>query len=133
MTRIQITREQYNALKQRIEHDKAEEKEAFHIFHRNCSACGKILKDILEVEVNNREYREQVILRKVLYKLHVKSVNKTAVKILHYVACVIRFLIAPFWLLVWVGPDRVERRPSRRCANCIYIGLGYTGLESGHQ
>jgi hypothetical protein len=114
VTRIKITREEYNALKNRIESDKNRGNEAFHLFHRNCSAwVAEILRDVLKIEVNNREYPEQVILRKVLYKMGIKSINQTAVKVLHFVASFIRLILSPFWFLVWVatGAPFIQRDP----------------------
>ncbi len=99
---IEINDEQFNRVFKRIESDKQNGHEYFHIFKNNCSCfVTRICKEELGLKINNQEFLSQAFARKILKFLHIKPSSLT-LKVINGVAKVIRVLLSPVYALIWL-------------------------------
>lgn len=97
-TRIEITNEEYQRIKDKIETDQKEKNIYFNFITRNCSSyCCEVLKTI-GIDIENDEYASQAIIRRIITWLKIK-VPKCALMALHYVSHFFRLLLGPVYNL----------------------------------
>jgi hypothetical protein len=102
-TYIQLTDEQFSKLKQRIENEKAEGNEYFHVIKRNCSKfVSSICSQELGISMNNKEFLSQALARKIFAKLNITPSEKI-LEIFEIVAKVFRVALFPFYGLVYLA------------------------------
>lgn len=94
-TRFEITDEQYNQLKTKIENDQAKSVR-FNLKKRNCSVYALELLKEIGVNVDNREYLTQALLRSTFSRLQVKP-PECVLKALHYIAHFFRTILSPVY------------------------------------
>ncbi len=97
-TRFEISAEQYAKLKAKIENDQTKPI-SFHLMKRNCAVYALELLKEIGIQVDNREYPAQALLRSALSNLNVKPPEKAMIA-LHYVAHFFRTLLSPLYNLL---------------------------------
>lgn len=74
VTHITIDEAKYNEIFARIESDKRQKKEAFHLLYRNCSTyTTEILAKHLDIELNNREFVTDALQRSLFQRMGIPS------------------------------------------------------------
>jgi hypothetical protein len=129
---IELTTEQFNRLKGRIETDKREKKEYFHIFYHNCSRYTvKVLDEELGVKINNKEFFTQALFRKFLEKTHLK-VPQPVLKVISYVANFFRFALSGLYHLVYLctGAWHTSKKLRPLEAKCLNPEQSPKGIKS---
>jgi hypothetical protein len=102
-TYIKLTQEQFLKLKKRIEKEKAEGNEYFHVIKRNCSKfVSSICNQELGIKMNNKEFLSQALARKIFAKLNITPSEKT-LKIFEKVAKVFRVALFPLYGLIYLA------------------------------
>lgn len=101
-TKIQITQEVFDKVLARINHDKKNGHEYFHLIKNNCSKyVSTISKEELGITMNNKEYLSQVLGRRIFRLVNFKPGHKLS-KVLYVIAGIARAVLAPFYALCWL-------------------------------
>lgn len=98
-TRIEITPEEYEKLKAKVEQDQADKNLYFNMVTRNCSvyACG-LLKEI-DIHIENAEFPSQAVARRFFRWVGFEQPPACVRIALKYIAMVFRFLLSPLYNL----------------------------------
>ena len=102
-TKIIVTEEMFNKVLHRVNKDKEEGKEYFHLLQHNCSKfVSNLCRDELDIKIDNHEFISQVATRGLFNFLRIKP-SETALKVLHVAAVIARIALAPLYALLYLG------------------------------
>lgn len=111
ITRILIIEDEFKKLKNKIETDQNTKNLYFNLLTRNCSAwVCEVLKEI-NINVDNREFPSQILLRKVFHKLKVNPPEKL-LKVIGAIALIARMILGTILAVLggaWYEDSKVEK------------------------
>lgn len=102
-TKIQIPQVVFEQTMHRINSDKLEGKEYFHLIKNNCSKyVSTICEQELGIKMDNEEFISQALTRVFFRALRIKP-GQRFLKFVNVVAAFVRALFAPLYSLVWLS------------------------------
>jgi hypothetical protein len=117
-THIELTKDEFEKVKTRINKEKQSGNEYFHLLNRNCSKfVASICKEELNIKMNNKEFFSQALARKIFQTFNI-SPSEKFLKVLAKIATVFRAILSPIigfiYLLFGVPFDSKEAKSMKQ-------------------
>ena len=101
-TYIELTQAEFEKVMARVNTEKKERKEYFHLLNRNCSNfVSTICEEELNIKINNKEFFSQALARKIFQRLNITPSEKS-LKILAKIAKVFRAILFPVYSFIYL-------------------------------